>query len=715
MTQAATRTVHRACHLCEAICGLEIEIENDAILHIRGDKNDPLSRGHICPKAVALKDIHEDPDRLRKPMLRDGADWRECEWDEAFDTTVSRLSTIAQRHGDNAVGIYMGNPSVHNWGIMTHSYHFFRHFRTRNRFSATSVDQLPHHVACHAMYGHQFLIPIPDIDHTDCFLMLGANPMASNGSLMTVPDFRNRIRALQARGGRLIVIDPRRTETAKIADEHHFIRPGTDALLLFALLQVLFSERQADAGEHAGYTVGLDLLHDAISAFTPENVAAATGIDAATIRRLAHTIADAPGAACYGRMGLSTQTFGSLCQWALQLLNLVTGNLDRRGGVVLTHAAIGMAGPWDKRPGHFAAWKSRVRGLPEFAGELPVAALAEEIMTPGDGQVRALATVAGNPVLSTPNGRQLDQALSSLDFMVSFDFYLNETTRHADVILPPTSPLEHDHYDLVFHQLAVHNTARYSPAVFSRKPEALHDWEIFNALARRVVGESATGSDELPAPTVLLEQGLGVGPYGKRQAPDSPLDLDKLSSHRSGVDLGPLRGGSLRARLSTDDRKIHAAPDFLVADLARLRATITQDPPTGQELRLIGRRHIRSNNSWMHNYARLVKGKDRCSLLVHPSDLEAHAMRSGDLAEIHSRSGCLTVKVEASEDLMPGVVSLPHGWGHDRTGSRLSIATRHPGVCVNDLTDETFLDELSGNAALNGVPVSIRRVAAAAD
>jgi len=539
--------------------------------------------------------------------------------------------------------------------------------------------------------------------------------MASNGSLMTVPDFRNRIRALQARGGRLIVIDPRRTETAKIADEHHFIRPGTDALLLFALLQVLFSERRADAGEHAGYTVGLDLLHDVISAFTPENVAAATGIDAATIRRLAHTIADAPGAACYGRMGLSTQTFGSLCQWALQLLNLVTGNLDRRGGVVLTHAAIGMAGPWDKRPGHFAAWKSRVRGLPEFAGELPVAALAEEIMTPGDGQVRALATVAGNPVLSTPNGRQLDQALSSLDFMVSFDFYLNETTRHADVILPPTSPLEHDHYDLVFHQLAVHNTARYSPAVFPRKPGALHDWEIFNALARRVVGESATGSDELPAPTVLLEQGLGVGPYGKRRAPDSPLNLDKLSSHRSGVDLGPLRGGSLRARLSTDDRKIHAAPEFLVADLARLRATITQDLPTGQELRLIGRRHIRSNNSWMHNYARLVKGKDRCNLLVHPSDLEAHAMRSGDLAEIHSRSGCLTVQVEASEDLMPGVVSLPHGWGHDRTGSRLSIATRHPGVCVNDLTDETFLDELSGNAALNGVPVSIRRVSAVAD
>jgi anaerobic selenocysteine-containing dehydrogenase len=374
-----------------------------------------------------------------------------------------------------------------------------------------------------------------------------------------------------------------------------------------------------------------------------------------------------------------------------------------------------MAGPWDKRPGHFAAWKSRVRGLPEFAGELPVAALAEEIMTPGNGQVRALATVAGNPVLSTPNGRQLDQALSSLDFMVSFDFYLNETTRHADVILPPTSPLEHDHYDLVFHQLAVHNTARYSPAVFSRKPGALHDWEIFNALARRVVGESATGSDELPAPAVLLEQGLGVGPYGKRRAPDSPLDLDKLSSHRSGVDLGPLRGGSLRARLSTDDRKIHAAPEFLVADLARLRATIAQDLPTGQELRLIGRRHIRSNNSWMHNYARLVKGKERCNLLVHPSDLEAHAMRSGDMAEIHSRSGCLTVKVEASEDLMPGVVSLPHGWGHDRTGSRLSIATRHPGVCVNDLTDETFLDELSGNAALNGVPVSIRRVSTVAD
>ena len=710
MTQAATRTVHRACHLCEAICGLEIEIENDAVLHIRGDKSDPLSRGHICPKAVALKDIHEDPDRLRKPMLREGDDWRECDWDEALDFTVRRLAAIAQRHGDNAVGIYMGNPSVHNWGIMTHSYHFFRHFRTRNRFSATSVDQLPHHVVCHAMYGHQFLIPVPDIDHTDCFLMLGANPIASNGSLMTVPDFRNRIRALQARGGRLIVIDPRRTETAKIADEHHFIRPGTDALLLFAMLNVLFAERRADVGEHAEYTAGLEPLQHAISAFTPESVAITTGIGAATIRRLAHTIADARSAACYGRMGVSTQAFGSLCQWALQLLNLVTGNLDRQGGVVLTHAAIGMAGPWDKRPGHFAAWQSRVRGLPEFAGELPVAALAEEILTPGDGQIRALATVAGNPVLSTPNGRQLDHALAGLDFMVSFDFYLNETTRHAHVILPPTSPLEHDHYDLVFHQLAVHNTARYSQAVFERNPGALHDWEIFNELASRCQGELESGSDALPPPTVLLEQGLAAGPYGKHHVPDSPLDLDKLSRHRSGVDLGRLRGGSLQARLCTDDQKIHAAPDFLVADLARLQAAIESNQQVTGSLRLIGRRHIRSNNSWMHNYARLVKGKDRCNLLMHPTDLAAHALHSGDLAELRSRSGCLTVKVEASEDLMPGVVSLPHGWGHDRAGSRLSIATRHPGVCINDLTDETFLDDLSGNAALNGVPVSITRI-----
>ncbi len=609
MAKSQSRTVHRACHLCEAICGLEIEVEKDSILHIRGDRNDPLSRGHICPKAVALKDIHEDPDRLRKPMLRDGGDWRECEWNEALDVTVRRLRAIAQTHGDNAIAIYMGNPSVHNWGIMTHSYHFFRHFRTRNRFSATSVDQLPHHVVCHAMYGHQFLIPVPDIDRSDCFLMLGANPIASNGSLMTVPDFRNRIRALQARGGRLIVIDPRRTETAKIADEHHFIRPGSDALLLFAMLQVLFTERGADAGEHGGYTAGLERLRDVLAVFTPESVAVATGIGAATIRRLARTIADARSAACYGRMGLSTQAFGSLCQWALQLLNLVTGNLDRQGGVVLTHAAVGMAGPWDKRPGHFAAWKSRVRGLPEFAGELPVAALAEEIMTPGDGQVRALATVAGNPVLSTPNGRQLDEALSSLDFMVCFDFYLNETTRHADVILPPTSPLEHDHYDLVFHQLAVHNTARYSPAVFARKPEALHDWEIFNELARRCGESIGSVSEALPPPTVLLDKGLEAGPYGKCHSPDIALDLQTLRRHPSGLDLGPLQAGSLRGRLCTEDGMIHAAPDFLVADLARLQATIMADQPTAKSLRLIGRRHIRSNNSWMHNYARLVKGK----------------------------------------------------------------------------------------------------------
>ncbi|MGW8367159.1 MAG: molybdopterin oxidoreductase family protein [Gammaproteobacteria bacterium] len=707
MTDPSCRIVRRACHLCEAICGLEIEEENGTVLHIRGDAEDPLSRGHVCPKAVALKDIHEDPDRLRKPVRREGSRWRECGWDEALDLTANRLTEISREHGDNAIGVYMGNPSVHNWGNLTHSHHFFRHFRTRNRFSATSVDQLPHHVTCFAMYGHQFLIPIPDIDHTDCFMMLGANPLASNGSLMTVPDFRNRIRALKSRGGRLIVIDPRRTETAKIADEHHFIRPGTDALLLLAMLQVLFSEKKIDVGDHQEYTDGLDQVARAVIPFTPDRVADATGLGAETIRHLAHTVADAPSAACYGRMGVSTQVFGSLCQWALQLLNLVTGNLDCRGGTVLTHAAIGMAGPWDKRPGHFGAWKSRVRGLPEFAGEIPVAALAEEITHGGDGQIRALATVAGNPVLSTPNGQQLDRALASLDFMVSFDFYLNETTRHANVILPPTSPLEHDHYDLIFHQLAVRNTARYSPPVFDKPPDSLHDWEIFNELAERCAGLAGTHYDPLPAPAVLLDKGLAAGPYGAQHMPQQALDLASLRAHDSGLDLGPLRPGSLRHRLCTDDGKIHAAPPELIADLKRLSRWLESDGPSSRQIRLIGRRHLRSNNSWMHNYARLVKGKDRCQLLMHPEDLARCGLQDGDVAEIRSRNGSLTVPVEACTDLMPGVVSLPHGWGHDRTGSRLSVARRHPGVCINDLTDETFLDELSGNAALNGVPVTI--------
>ncbi|HWM06497.1 MAG TPA: molybdopterin-dependent oxidoreductase, partial [Actinophytocola sp.] len=446
------------CNLCEACCGLELTLEKGEVTTIRGNRDDPLSRGYICPKGVSLADIHTDPDRLRRPVRRVGDEWVEIGWDQALDLVADGLAAAINRHGPDALGVYLGNPNVHSLGSMTHGLAMVRTFRTRNRYSATSVDQLPHQLVAHLMYGHQLFLPVPDIDRTSHLLVFGANPMASNGSLWTVPDFPNRLRELKARGGRLVVLDPRRTETAKVATEHHFIRPGSDAYVLLAMLHVLFAEGLTTTPPP--YVEGLDAAADAVVEFSPEAAETASGIPADEIRRLARDYAAADGAAAYGRIGVSTQGFGTICQWAIQVLNLVTGNLDREGGTLLTTPAIDAVSTGLIGRGHHGGWKSRVRGFPESGGELPVSVLREEIATPGKGQIRAMLTLSGNPVLSTPDGARLDEALHDLDFMAAVDIYINETTRHADVILPPTTALERDHYDLVFHLLAVRNTTR---------------------------------------------------------------------------------------------------------------------------------------------------------------------------------------------------------------------------------------------------------------
>lgn len=709
-------TVHtRACQLCEAICGLEIHVRDGRVTRIQGDAADPLSRGHLCPKAVALQDLHEDPDRLRRPQKRVGDQWIELGWEQALDEVADRLAAIHRAHGANSIAAYLGNPSVHNWGTLTHASAFLGPLKTRSRYSATSVDQLPHQLVSYWLYGHQLMVAVPDIDRCELILMFGANPMASNGSLWTVPDFRGRLKAMQARGGQLIVIDPRRSETAEVADAHHFIRPGSDAAVLLAMLQTIFSEGLAQPGRLAEFTEGLAAVAAAVAPFTPEQAAVASGIDAEQIRDLARRFAASRAAAAYGRMGISTQAQGTLCQWALAMLNLVTGNLDREGGMMFPRPAMDLVKGPGSKPGHFAAWKSRVRGLPEFGGELPVAALAEEILTPGEGQVRALVTIAGNPVLSTPNGRQLEKALGQLDFMVAVDFYRNETTRFADYILPPTGPLEHDHYDVIFHHFAVRNTARYNPAVFPKPAGALHDWEIFSRLGRRLRARlqpprrgsrlqrwSARLKDavmgRLP-PTFLLDQALRRGPY--------PLSLAQLKAAPHGVDLGPLRP-ELPARLCTTDGRIHALNDILDSALQAYASELRSAPaPRSDTLQLIGRRHLRSNNSWMHNAQRLVKGKPRHQLLMHPDDLAARRLRDGDPVRLRSRTGEIEVLVQASPDLRPGVVSLPHGWGHGRPGTAQRIADALPGESVNDLTDDQRLDPVSGNAALNGIVVTV--------
>ncbi|MEZ5092256.1 molybdopterin-dependent oxidoreductase [Nocardioides sp.] len=708
------------CNLCEAICGLRLTVEDTGtgprVTGIRGNPDDPLSRGHLCPKGVALADVYDDPDRLRRPVRRvpspdgdpAGDRWEEIGWDEALDLVADALAATINRHGRDAVAVYLGNPNVHSLGSMTHGTALVRTLGTRNRYSATSVDQLPHQLLAHLMLGHQLMLPVPDIDRTSYFLVFGANPMASHGSLMTVPDFAQRLRDLKARGGRMVVFDPRRTETARVASEHVFVRPGTDAHVLLAMLQVLFADDLV--ADVPAYAEGVEAVRLAVAPFTPERAEAASGVPAETIRRVAHELAAADRAVAYGRVGISTHPHGSVCVWAITLLNVLTGNLDREGGAMFTSPAIDVVGTGLVGRGHVGRWASRVRGLPEIGGELPVAALREEVETPGEGQVRALLTVAGNPVLSTPDGAALDAALPGLDFRAAIDLYVNETTRHADVILPPTTLLERDHYDLVFHTLAVRNTARFTPAVLPKDPDARHDWEIYRDLALRLVARL----DRKPPlrRRLALEARLRLSPRtlvaGLLRRGRSGVTLKKLLAQPEGVDLGPLEPGRLPGALQTRDRRLRLAPDLVLADCRRLDEAAAPEP---DGLLLIGRRHQQDCNSWLHNSVRLTKGRPRHQLLMHPDDLADRGLADGDRVRIASRVGAVETEVSASDSMMPGVVSLPHGFGHGRAGARMSRAEAVDGVSINDLTDGERLD-VSGNAAFSGTPVTVEATGA---
>ena len=756
MSTADNSSVHyRACNLCEAICGIEITLQEQGqhhpatyltrnpergtrnLIDIRGDKDDPFSRGYICPKAVALQDLHYDKDRLKYPVRRTPQGWERLGWDEAFDEVAHNLKNIHAKYGRNSLATYLGNPTVHNYGAMLFAPGFIRSLHTRNRFSATSVDQLAHHLSAYLMFGHQLLLPIPDVDRTKFFLILGANPAVSNGSLMTAPGMSRRLREIRERGGKVILIDPRFNETAPLADRHLFIKPGTDVLLLLALLHVVFEEGLTRLGSLAAFTNGTETIGSLVAEFPPEGVASITGIDANQIRQLAREFAAAESAVCHGRIGVSTQEFGGVCQWLINVLNVVTGNLDRPGGAMFTNPAFDpITAPESLAPrGSFARWHSRVRKLPEFAGELPVVALAEEILTEGPGHIKALVTSAGNPVLSTPNGRELDRALAGLEFMVSIDPYINETTRHANIILPPSSSLERSHYDVAFHILAVRNTTKFSPALFQPDGEMRHDWEIFLELQTRIEHDGLLGSvkrklvKQFFGPERILDLGLRFGPYGARFNPFSKgLTLRKLKKAVHGIDLGPLRS-CLPRRLRTADKRIELAPEVLVRDVERVRAKWASDrglsdrgrpartsslpsSPLSPNLLLIGRRQLRSNNSWMHNSQRLLRGKPQCTILMHPADAAHRDLKSGQTVLVRSRVGSIEVPVEISEEMMPGVVSIPHGWGHDRLRVQLEVAQQHAGESINDLTDNLAIDALCGTAAFNGTLVEVEANAA---
>ena len=711
---------YRSCNLCEAICGVEISVQDDQRLEIRGDKDDPFSRGYICPKAVALQDIHFDTDRLRHPVRRTVSGWQRISWDQAFDEVAQNLKRINATYSRNSIATYLGNPTVHNYGALLFAPGFIRSLRTRNRFSATSVDQLAHHVAGYLMFGHQLLLPVPDVDRTSFFLILGANPVVSNGSLMTAPGMGRRLQEMRQRGGKLVLVDPRYNETARLADRHLFIRPGTDVLLLLALLHVVFDEGLVRLGQLASFTKGVEVVGDVVAEFSPETVAPITGIDAGEIRRLAREFAAAESAVCYGRIGVSTQEFGGVCQWLINVLNTVTGNLDRPGGTMFATPAFDpLSAPESLAPrGSFGRWRSRVRNLPEFSGELPVAALAEEIITEGPGQIKALVTLAGNPVLSTPNGRNLDRALANLEFMVAIDFYINETTRHAQIILPPTDSLERGHYDLAFHLLAVRNTAKFSPALFEPAADAKHDWEILRELQVQMEQNGSRGAvvrnfvQRFFSPETMLALSLRFGPYGGRLNPFSNgLTLRKVRKAVHGIDLGPLKS-CLPERLRTTDKRIDLAPEVLVKDVERVKAKLINGASVNSngELLLIGRRQLRSNNSWMHNSQRLVKGnpaKPPCTILMNPADAAYRSLTSGQTVVVRSRVGEIVLPLQVSDEMMPGVVSIPHGWGHDRNGNHLNVAQQHPGASINDLTDHLAIDALCGTAAFNGTAVTV--------
>lgn len=717
----------RTCTLCEAMCGIVIEHEGDRVLSIRGDADDPFSRGHICPKAVALADIHVDRDRLRVPHRRDGNHWIPMSWEQAYELVAKRLLQVRAQHGTDATAVYLGNPTVHSLGALLFVPDFVRALRTRNRFSATSVDQLPHHVAATLMFGHGLLLPVPDLDHTDHLLMLGANPAASNGSLMSAGDVKGRLDALRARGGRLVLVDPRRTETARIADSHHFIRPGTDALLILAMLHVIFNEALSRVDALPSFYAGVDEIRALASRFPPERVSPVTGVRAGTISQMARDFARAERAVCYGRVGVSMQEHGALTCWLINVLNAVTGHLDVRGGAMFARPAVevvrGRGGLGATRIGR---WRSRVRQLPEYAGELPVSALAEEIETPGAGQVRALVTHAGNPVLSTPNGRRLRTALQQLEFFVAIDFYINETTGLADVILPPTGPLERDHYDVLFNALAVHNTAKYSPPMVARSADARHDWEILNELTLRLTQGSALvrGRARWRAATRralgtrgLLDLALRFGPFGNGYNPvGRGLSVRALERAPHGLDLGD-RQPVFPGRLRTADRTIRLAPAEMLAGIPALESQLESEPASarppqgdGLSLALIGRRELRSNNSWMHKFERLMHGADRCTLLMNPRDAESRALVDGAQVRVRSRVGEVVVPLQLTDAIMIGVVSLPHGFGHAFMDTRVGTARDHQGASINDLTDDQRVDPLVGTAAFSGVPVKVTAV-----
>ena len=707
---------YRVCNLCEAMCGLEIEHDGTRVLSVKGDPKDPFSKGSLCPKGALIHKVHEDPDRLKTPLLKkENGEWEEISWTKAFDIVGEKINKIRTEYGNDAIALYLGNPTVHNFGMMLFSGELRRSLRTRNFFSPTTMDQLPHHFIGYHVFGHALNMPIPDVDRTDYFIMFGANPIASNGSIMSGCGPVEKIKAIQQRGGKVILFDPRATETSRVVDEHHFIKPGTDVFFLLGMLHLIQKNEWIELGHLKNRLTDLDKLKDIAKEFTPEKIENLTGVAREVLQRITKEYVLEDKAVLYGRMGMSTQEHGGLCHWLATVLNILTNHFDRAGGAMFPKPAVDIKRQKGWKLSH-GRWKSRVRKLPEFDGELPVSVMVEEMLTEGEGQIKGLITFAGNPALASPNAKRLDEALPKLNFMVSIDIYMNETTKHADIILPPPSHLEIDHYDLIFNHFAVSNNAKFSPRLFKPKEGQQYDWQIAKALIQRF-SKISNYKISLPFryfnPRQLLNLSLLLGPYGKWSAPSrwfSGLSLKKVIASKHGINFGGMKP-RIPEVLNTLDGKIQMASTVFLEGLANVKSSLNEplQERKDNEFQLIGRRHLRSNNSWLHNVDGLMSGKNRCTAMMNTADAAALNLEDGEMILVQSATGKIELPVEITNNIMSGVISIPHGFGHNKKGTRLSVASEghHAGVSVNDITDHNRLDKVTNNAAFSGQPITV--------
>ncbi len=707
---------YRTCHLCEAMCGLQIELDRGEVLSIKGHKEDIYSRGHICPKGVALKELHTDKDRLKEPIKRTANGWKKITWEEAYDTVEREMKKIRKQHGNNAIATYTGNPTVHNAGTALTLYDTINAINTKNRYASHSMDSVPVFVVNQLMYGHAMLSPVPDIEKLDYFLIIGANPIASNGSFMSTPDIRGKLKAIQDRGGKVVVLDPRFTETAKKASEHYFISPESDVLLLLAITNEIFKRKAVVSSRVLDFSDHLDQLKQLVEGYTISSIAPNTGITAEQINHIVDDLLAHDNSVLYGRLGINTQSHGTLCQWLINCINILLGKMDEPGGLMFTLPAIDYVKLMAHESKMFR-YKSRVRQYQEIVGEFPTATLAEEILTEGEGQVKALLTIAGNPARSAPNSALMEEALGALDFMVAVDMYINETTKYANIILPPAVGLETMHYSFVLHIIATRNTTKFSPAPIPISDKQRYDWQILGELQRRLFSGNSlqkikNNINSRIHPRTKLDMALKTGPYGVlggRFMKKDGLSLKRLLEKKEGIELSPLKP-VFPERLFTENKRVDLVPSQMAEELRKLPDWFSAQEAEQFPFKLIGRRHLRSNNSWMHNLPMLAGGSRRCTAMIHPDDAEDLGIVDGEKILVSSPIGSINIVAEVTDHVARGVVCIPHGWGHESQGVGLQVARQEAGINVNDIVDHRRVDPLSYNAAFSGQLVAVSKM-----